>query len=600
MIKINHALKVLLIVVTMVFLGQFLESYKLGSAFVSDYFEVATELLPLVLSFSIFAINWFAYGKSRDNHSLFLGVTFFVVGILDLFHMLSYPYMPDFITKNSLQKAEAFWIEARIISVFLLLISVYIYKDTFPNIINKPILYFSAISLAIISMMTMFLFPGYLPQMLNPDESISSTGIILLLITGLVFIWTIYLYTIKLQRTGQKSIICLIYGFILLLTSNSIYLYYDYSGHLLKAAGLYFVYLAMFKSSIEQPYGKLADTEHKLRDVAEKNYRNLFDNANDAIIITDLEDMITSWNRSAEKIFGWNTEEVIGKKLSQLIVPPHLVDGREQIKNNVLSGHGVTGFDAVLLRKDGSPIDVSMTISILQDSDQNIIGLSSIIRDITERKKAEEQIRSSLAEKEVLLREIHHRVKNNMQIISSLLSLQSEFSKDSTFIEMFKESRNRITSMALIHEKLYQSQNFTKIDINGYIKDLVNGLFQSYGISTSKIALNLQVEDVPIGIDSAIPCGLVINELVTNSMKYAFPGDKRGELKIILHSIGDNMIELVVSDDGVGIPKDMDLHNVKSLGLHLVTILSENQLQGEIHLNLDKGTEFRIKFRGVK
>jgi len=334
--------------------------------------------------------------------------------------------------------------------------------------------------------------------------------------------------------------------------------------------------------------------------VAEKNYRNLFDNANDAIIITDLEDRITSWNRSAEKIFGWKTEEVIGKKLSQLIVPPHLAADREQIISNVLSGRGVTGFDAVQVRKDGNPIDVSMTISILQDSDQNIIGLSSIIRDITERKRAEEQIRSSLAEKEVLLREIHHRVKNNMQIISSLLSLQSEFSKDSNFIEMFKESRNRITSMALIHEKLYQSQNFTKIDINGYIKDLVNGLFQSYGISTSKIALNLHVEDVPIGIDSAIPCGLIINELVTNSLKYAFPGDKKGELAIKLHSNGENMIELVVSDDGVGIPQDLDLHNVKSLGLHLVTILSENQLQGEINLNRDRGTEFQIKFKGVK
>lgn len=154
--------------------------------------------------------------------------------------------------------------------------------------------------------------------------------------------------------------------------------------------------------------------------------------------------------------------------------------------------------------------------------------------------------------------------------------------------------------MSLIHEKLYQSENFSKIDLRAYIKDLANNLFQSYGAEASKIRLDVQAENVLLGIDSAIPCGLVINELVTNSLKYAFPGDKKGELKIILRSTDEGMIELIVGDNGVGIPKDIDPGTGKSLGLHLVNILAVNQLQGKIELDRTKGTEFKITFRGEK
>ncbi len=212
---------------------------------------------------------------------------------------------------------------------------------------------------------------------------------------------------------------------------------------------------------------------------------------------------------------------------------------------------------------------------------------------------SEKQIKESLTEKEVLLREIHHRVKNNMQIISSLLRLQSGYITEKKYMDMFKESQNRIISMSLIHEKLYQSKGLARIDFNEYIRDLVNGLFHSYGVSGS-IALNIDGKDVSLGVDSAIPCGLIINELVTNSLKHAFPEGREGEIRISLRSIEENMIELLVSDNGVCIPEDVDIRKTESLGLHLVTILVENQLHGEINLNRSKGTEFQIKFRDVK
>lgn len=212
-----------------------------------------------------------------------------------------------------------------------------------------------------------------------------------------------------------------------------------------------------------------------------------------------------------------------------------------------------------------------------------------------DRKQAEEEIRKSLNEKEVLLREIHHRVKNNMQIISSLLRLQSQNIKDKNYSQLFDESQNRITSMLLVHEKLYQSKNLSKINFNEYIKEMVNGLFQSYGEYSGRIKLNIEVPEVSLGINSAIPCGLIINELVTNSLKYAFPEGKKGEISIIFHKIGEE-IEMIISDNGIGIPEDFDFRNAESLGLKLVSILAEGQLKGEVNLNCDKGTEFRIKF----
>ena len=207
------------------------------------------------------------------------------------------------------------------------------------------------------------------------------------------------------------------------------------------------------------------------------------------------------------------------------------------------------------------------------------------------------QVEKQIREKEVLLREIHHRVKNNMQIISSLLRLQSRYTKDKQILDIFKASQNRIESMAFIHEKLYQSKDLTRVDFTDYVNTLTRNLFTTYGVSTARIKLNIDIKNVSLPLDKAIPCGLIINELVSNSLKHAFPPDKEGEIKIALHLSNGNKWQLIVSDNGVGIPEDIDFRNTKSLGLHLVTILAEDQLRGEINLNRTEGTEFKIRFK---
>ncbi len=218
-----------------------------------------------------------------------------------------------------------------------------------------------------------------------------------------------------------------------------------------------------------------------------------------------------------------------------------------------------------------------------------------------ERRKAQEQIEASLKEKEVLLKEIHHRVKNNLQIICSLLDLQAEYLTDPQALEVFQESQNRIQSMALIHEKLYQSEDLATINFADYIHELITNLWYSYEVYLDAVELKTDIEPVVLDIDTAIPCGLIVNELVSNSLKYAFPFGHRGELSIELHSVSENEFILIVSDTGIGLPKDLDFQNTKSLGLQLVNSLTQ-QLNGTISLKRDcppgsgkaRGTKFEV------
>jgi len=219
---------------------------------------------------------------------------------------------------------------------------------------------------------------------------------------------------------------------------------------------------------------------------------------------------------------------------------------------------------------------------------------AQLYRNATQR---QQDLKASLEEKEVLLKEIHHRVKNNLQVISSLLKLQSGYVEDERYIEMFKESQGRVRSMALVHERLYQSGDLARIDLAGYIEDLGRQLLRSYGSEAARVAVKAEVEDIRLGVDQAIPCGLIINELVSNCMKHAFPQGEGGEIRIAMRQVGEDEVELEVSDNGIGLPESVGVRNAETLGLRLVSMLAEDQLVGEIKVDRGKGTRFRIGFR---
>ena len=216
-------------------------------------------------------------------------------------------------------------------------------------------------------------------------------------------------------------------------------------------------------------------------------------------------------------------------------------------------------------------------------------------QNITERKLAEEQIKGSLKEKEVLLKEIHHRVKNNLQIITSLLSLQCSQIQNAEVKQLFADSQSRVRVMALVHEQLYQSHDLASIDFSVYIRNLTNYLIRSYQGRSDAVRVKLEVAPVPMSIDTAITCGLIISELVSNCMKYAFPNEQGGEVSICFQQQSDGSLTLSVRDNGVGFPKEIDFHNTDSLGLKLVRSLTE-QLGGSIHYRNDNGSEVQLQF----
>ena len=336
----------------------------------------------------------------------------------------------------------------------------------------------------------------------------------------------------------------------------------------------------------------------KLRESQEK-FRSVADSAVDGIITTDTEGKIVLFNPSLKNIFGYSIDEIKGKHVTMLMPDRYkqkFIDKLDRFKST--GNHELNGktFESLGLRKDN--IEFPFEISIATWGPKGNKYTTSIIRDVTERKKTEKMLEKSLYDKEILLKEIHHRVKNNLMIISSLLSLQSDYIEDEESKNIFKESQNRARSMALIHERLYQSTDLKRIDFGDYIRTLANDLYHTYVMDTSLIKLNIDVEDIRLDINTSIPLGLILNELLTNSLKHAFLRGEGGEIYINFH-MHDKKYFLEVSDNGIGFPNDIDYENTESLGLRLVTSLTE-QIDGEIEFNNISGTSFKIIFKEEK
>jgi PAS domain S-box-containing protein len=339
-------------------------------------------------------------------------------------------------------------------------------------------------------------------------------------------------------------------------------------------------------------------TEHKQREEAlkrsEMRYRAVLEFAPDMVIIYGLDGTIIDANPVALKLWGVSREEAIGLNGPKMFWAeedrarfPEIVE--ETLKQGELCAE-IKGVHA-----DGRFWFAESNAKVADLGKEKFVVV--IVRDVTERKQLEEQLRSALREKDMLLREIHHRVKNNMQIISSLLRLQSRGARDSATRALFRESRNRILSMAMIHEKLYQSEGLHRIDLNDYVRDLATEVLSSFGERSGTIALQLDVQDISFGLDAAIPCGLIIIELLSNSLKYAFTGVRGGKILIDLHSEDRGFFRLTVSDNGVGLPEDININNLKSLGLRLVSDLARYQLEGEMGISGKNGTTAYVRFK---
>jgi len=349
-------------------------------------------------------------------------------------------------------------------------------------------------------------------------------------------------------------------------------------------------------------FNKMAEDLSKT--LVSKDYVNdIISSMADSLIVTDAEGKIKTVNSAALALLGYKDEEIIGQSVDMLFrkekekgqTEAETAFFKSKILKDLLKNGVVSNFEMGCLTKNEKKIPVIFSGSVIKNRKGEIVNIVCVVKDITELKQAEERIKASLKEKDVLLKEIHHRVKNNMQIISSILRLQSRKIKDEEILEIFKQSQYRIKSMALIHEGLYQSEDFARIDFSNYIARLTNHLFSAYGAGVRDIDFKMEVRDVYLDINRAIPCGLIISELVSNSMKHAFPNGRKGKIDIKMHPDGKGKYILIVRDTGIEFPDGLDFHKTETLGMQIVTDLVE-QLDGTIELRRNKGTKFKIVF----
>jgi PAS domain S-box-containing protein len=321
----------------------------------------------------------------------------------------------------------------------------------------------------------------------------------------------------------------------------------------------------------------------------------IFNSINDGIVQLDMKGRILKINKRITEFGGWKEKEIVGKNIRHLsMFPPKDLRKMYSYFIKTISGQRAPLQEVEVFTKSGERKTVEIHGSLLKKNEKSV-GVVTVIRDITDRKRAEEQIKKALKEKEILVREIHHRVKNNMQLMLSLLRLQSRKLKNEEAVEILDEWRNRIRTIALIHEKLYRSEDVAIVNFRDFVQALVFSLFHTFEIKDSDIRLNVKIENVFLDLNTAIPLGLIVNEIISNAIKHAFPGKRKGQICLVMHSENKNQNILIISDNGVGIQGDTNFKSPQTLGFQLVKDLIE-QIRGRIEFVGRDGTTFKIIF----
>lgn len=335
--------------------------------------------------------------------------------------------------------------------------------------------------------------------------------------------------------------------------------------------------------------------EEALRE-REEVYAALVETTDTGYVIIDHEGRVLDANSEYVRLTGHNgIQEILGRSVVEWTAEHDRERNAHEVKKCFQKGF-VRNLEIDYVGRRGNivPIEINATVASLKSG----VHIVTLCRDITDRKKAENQLKASLKEKELLVREIHHRVKNNLAMMASLLNLQSEYAEGKATGEVFQESRDRIRSMALAHDMLYQSESLAEIDLPDYVAKLVAYLRQTVGTIGTSLKLESNVEDVALSPNTIIPLGLILNELVSNCLKHAFRDRDWGEIGISLRSINKGEYELIVKDNGCGIPQNVDVKEGGLFGLRLVSLLVK-QLHGDLQIRGDAGSEVRIRFREI-
>jgi PAS domain S-box-containing protein len=340
---------------------------------------------------------------------------------------------------------------------------------------------------------------------------------------------------------------------------------------------------------------KAPDLQNKYSELnkSEEICFTLVENTNDGIVIYQ-NGIIKFVNKALYCLLGYEAEECIGKTIESCVVAEDQKYIMQMQRDKEAGKNVPNALTISLIKKDNSTLPTE--INVVEINYESEPAAMLLIRDISERKQMEDQREKALEEKILLLEEIHHRVKNNLQVICSLLHLQAIHIKDKESIKAFNDSIGRIRSIAKVHEQIYNSENFSDIDFQKYVESIINDLHISNEIN-GRIKHNISVKNINLGLDDAIPIGILLNELLTNSYKHAFPCYRKGKIDISFEKVNKHSYQLIYNDDGIGIPEEINFENTEKLGLTLIKILTE-QIEGNVKLERINGTKFIIKFKG--
>jgi PAS domain S-box-containing protein len=630
-------------------------------------FKTLAELFSVYVAYIIFLIVWKSRKHLENRYLLFIGVAYFFIGSLDVLYVLSYEGMGVFPEFNPNIHAQ-FWIAARYMeSISFLLAPLFLtgYSTEYPKKSNTHIkksrfaweAFLVYAGITIICLLSIFVFKNF-PVCYIEGSGFTLFKMISEYVISFILICSLLALYLKKDRFEKRvfrllavSIILTVLGELSLWASEGTSGFFNLMGHYFKVLSFYLIYKAIVETGFDDPFSllfrELKRKEEALRQetiflkedqghlykllglkenssdkkppvekipVDEIDYHSFVQNIEGLLsfqLDQNLEPVLMEG--SVEEITGYSKENFLSHKVkwTEIIVPedlPLFIDNiREAVSNPELSRE----IEYRIRRKDGETRWVREILQNFPEHSRTQGRIQGLVRDITRRKTAEETLTNI---QEARIKEIHHRIKNNLQVISSLLSLESEKFCDERTVEAFRESQNRVISMALIHEELYEGKGRDTIDFSVYLQKLTLDLFGSYSAESEKISLKLDLEHVSLGIDTAIPLGIVVNELVSNSLKHAFPSHTRGEFKVRLSRVEDSTVKpgysvkdsgcknekdfhytLSVSDNGTCFPEEIDFLNPDSLGFQLVNVLIE-QIDGCIELKRNGGTEFTIWF----
>ena len=629
-------------------------------------FHTLAELFSIYVAYVVFLIVSKSKNRLENRYLIFIGIAYFFVASLALIHTFAYKGMGIF-PQFDANLPTQLWIAARYMESISLFIAPLLLKDYNEGNIKGDkatgeknrffwqvfFIYSGITAVCIISIFITGSFPdSYIEGSgLTRFKIISEYIISFILLCSLILLYKKRdRFEARVFRLVEASIIVTILGELAFTLYIDVYGFFNFLGHYFKILSFYLIYTAIVEIGFEAPYSllfrelkqseeafkqkaifleddqgriynmlgvKIADPRRvpvmENERIGQKNYNPL---------VGDMKGFIgLRLNRNFEPLFiegeieditGYDREDFLSGRVkwAEIIEPEDMPSIRENIKKLASKDEYSDEIEYRIRRKDGETRWVAQILKKLPENSETPGDIQGIIRDITERRAAEETLKKI---DEARIKEIHHRIKNNLQVISSLLSLEAERFSDKKMLEAFRESQNRVTSMAIIHEELYKGNEIDTLDFAAYLRKLTADLLNSYSIQKDSIGLKLELEKICLGMDTAIPLGIIVNELISNSLKHAFPEGTGGEILInfgrtdsftpdtgnseIAECVnGKNLpFKLIVADNGEGIPEGINLKTTESLGLQLVDILID-QINGCIELKRGKGTEFIILF----